>query len=205
MKFLHEQLKLKTVSNRPSYHNITSDVKKIFEKSQINNGVVIVSSPHTTCSVYFDEYMHDVNYYGDDLLQVDLNEVLEKIIPTQTTEGQYHSPGPEHIKYGMAKTDPNYPALEWTMLNTDGHLRSDLLGASESFIVRDGKLLIGEVGSIYFVDFDQTRERNRMCKRRFDFSLFCIAFNWVYRLVDRSFGEDWIYSAFEIDSCVSGF
>lgn len=132
-------------------------------KSQINNGVVIVSSPHTTCSVYFDEYMHDVNYYGDDLLQVDLNEVLEKIIPTQTTEGQYHSPGPEHIKYGMAKTDPNYPALEWTMLNTDGHLRSDLLGASESFIVRDGKLLIGEVGSIYFVDFDQTRERNRMC------------------------------------------
>ena len=46
--------------------------------------------------------MHDVNYYGDDLLQVDLNEVLEKIIPTQTTEGQYHSPGPEHIKYGMA-------------------------------------------------------------------------------------------------------
>lgn len=42
MKFLHEQLKLKTVSNRPSYHNITSDVKKIFEKSQINNGVVIV-------------------------------------------------------------------------------------------------------------------------------------------------------------------
>ena len=37
------------------------------------------------------------------------NEVLEKIIPTQTTEGQYHSPGPEHIKYGMAKTDPNYP------------------------------------------------------------------------------------------------
>ena len=43
MKFLHEQLKLKTVSNRPSYHNITSDVKKIFEKSQINKGVVIVS------------------------------------------------------------------------------------------------------------------------------------------------------------------
>ena len=34
MKFLHEQLKLKTVSNRPSYNNITSDVKKIFEKSR---------------------------------------------------------------------------------------------------------------------------------------------------------------------------
>ena len=64
MKFLHEQLKLKTVSNRPSYHNITSDVKKIFEKSQINNGVVIVSSPHTTCSVYFDERICSPHFLG---------------------------------------------------------------------------------------------------------------------------------------------
>lgn len=163
MIFLHKQLQLKTVANRPSYHDVTEDVKNALKESNIKNGVVVVSSPHTTCSVYFDEYMHDVNYYGDDLLQVDLNEVFEKIIPTQRTEGQYHSPGPKHIAYGMEKTDPDYPAMEWTMLNTDGHLRSDILGASESFIVKDEELLIGKVGYIYFVDFDQTRERNRQC------------------------------------------
>lgn len=163
MKFFHKQIDLQTVANRPSYHNVTAEVNSLLKDSKVSDGVVIVSSPHTTCSVFFDEYMHDVNYYGDDLLQVDLNEVLEKIVPTQKTEGQYHSPGPEHIAYGLAKTDPDYPAMEWTMLNTDGHLRSSLLGASESFIVKDGVLLTGKVGSIYFVDFDQTRERNRQC------------------------------------------
>lgn len=105
--------------------------------------------------------MHDRNFYGDELLHVDLNEALDKIAPRQTTEGQYHSPGPRHIAYGMGKTDPAYPAEEWTMLNTDGHLRSDIIGASETFPVMEGELLVGAVGSIYFVDFDQTRERVR--------------------------------------------
>lgn len=163
MKVYHKQLSLKTVSNRPSYHDVTEFVKESVKESQVKDGICIVSSPHTTCSVYFDEYMHDTNFYGDDLLQVDLNNVFEKLIPRQTTEGQYNSPGPKHIEYGMKKVDPNYPAEKWTMLNTDGHLRSDILGASESFIIKDGELLIGKVGYIYFVDFDQTRERNRQC------------------------------------------
>lgn len=47
------------------------------------------------------------------------------------------------------------------MLNTDGHLRSDLLGSNVTVGVKNGALLTGAVGSIYFVDFDQTRERNR--------------------------------------------
>lgn len=163
MTVFHKEIHLHTVSNRPSYHDVTPKVQETLAESGIQNGLCVVSSPHTTCAVFFEEYMHDRNYYGDELLQVDLNEVLEKVIPIQRTEGQYHSPGPEHIAYGMAKTDPDYPAQEWTMLNTDGHLRSTMLGASETLIIKDGKLLNGKVGSVYFVDFDQTRERNRTC------------------------------------------
>ncbi|MGX6979688.1 YjbQ family protein [Vagococcus elongatus] len=163
MIFLHRQINLETFANRPSYYDVTDEVNCALKESKVKNGIVVVSSPHTTCSVFFDEYMHDVNYYGDDLLQVDLNEVMEKIIPTQKTEGQYHSPGPKHIAYGLTKTDPDYPAMEWAMLNTDGHLRSTIIGASESFIIKNGILLTGKVGYIYFVDFDQTRERNRQC------------------------------------------
>lgn len=159
----HHQIDLHTVAGRPSYHNVTDEVKRAVTESGVKDGICTIASAHTTCSVYFDEFMHDRNYYGDEYLHVDLDEVLDRIVPRQTTEGQYHSPGPQHIAYGMAKTDPDYPAEEWTMLNTDGHLRSDLLGASETFPVRDGKLLVGAVGSIYFVDFDQTRERNRHC------------------------------------------
>ena len=159
----HARIDLYTASGRPSFHNITKNVKDIVAESAVRNGICAISSAHTTCSVYFDEFMHDRNYYGDEYLHVDLNQMLDRIAPRQTTEGQYCSPGPKHVAYGMAKTDPNYPAKAWTMLNTDGHLRSDLLGASEVFPIKEGELLIGAVGSIYFVDFDQTRERNRHC------------------------------------------
>lgn len=162
MTFYYQEIQLETVSGRPSYHMITDEVKQIVADSQVQNGLCLVQTVHTTCSVYFDEYMHDRNYYDDDFLQVDLNHVLEKIVPRQTTENYpYLSPGPKHIAYGMKKTDPNYPAVKWTMLNTDGHLRADLLGSSICLGVRQNELLLGAVGQIFFVDFDQTRERQR--------------------------------------------
>lgn len=59
MKFAKDQLTLTSNGNRVSYHNITEQVKAIVEKSQITNGICLVQSPHTTCSVIFEEYMHD--------------------------------------------------------------------------------------------------------------------------------------------------
>lgn len=159
----HKTLDFHTCQGRPSYHDITKELKKFTEASGVRNGLLTVQSLHTTCSIYYDEFMHDRNYYGDEYLHADLNDVLERIIPTQRMEGQYHSPGPEHIEYGMAKTDPDYPAEKWSMLNTDAHLRSDLVGSSLNLIIKDGDLVTGSVGSVYFVDFDQTRERNRHC------------------------------------------
>lgn len=162
MSFYFDEIELETVQGRPSYHMITDEIKKIVTKSNIQNGICLIQTTHTTCSIYFDEYMHDKNYYEDDFLQVDLNNVFEKIIPRQTSENYpYLSPGPEHISYGMAKNDPNYPAIKWTMLNTDGHLRSDMLGSSISLGIRKRNLLLGSVGQIFFVDFDQTRKRKR--------------------------------------------
>lgn len=162
MTVFFKDLELKTAANRPSYHKITDDVTAAVSESSIKDGICLVQTSHTTCSVYFDEYMHDTNYYGDDYLNVDLDNIMDKVIPRQTTENfPYLSPGPKHIAYGMKKTDPNYPAKEWTMLNTDGHLRSDILGNSVTLGIKNGKLMTGSVGSIFFVDFDQTRERNR--------------------------------------------
>jgi Uncharacterized conserved protein len=153
---------ISTVADRPSYHNVTEQVEQAIDESKIKNGICLVQTAHTTCTVYFDECMHDTNYYGDDYLHVDINHVLDKIVPRQTTENYpYLSPGPKHITYGMKKTDPAYPAVEWTMLNTDGHIRADLLGNSVTLGVKNGKLMRGSVGSIFFVDFDLTRKRDR--------------------------------------------
>lgn len=51
MAVYHKEIRLKTVSNRPSYHDITTDIVDALRESKIQDGICVVSSPHTTCSV----------------------------------------------------------------------------------------------------------------------------------------------------------
>ena len=160
--YYHDDIKVTTVQNRVSYHDITKNAKEIVEKSGIKNGTLTLTSSHTTCSLFFEEYMHDKNYYGDEFLQVDISQVMDKIVPRCETEGQYHSPGPEHIAFGLGLVDPNYPAEAWTMLNTDAHIKSSIFGTnSQTLIIKDGELRLGSLGKIYFADWDMLRERKR--------------------------------------------
>lgn len=158
----HDIIKLHTVEGRASYHDLREDLVRIALDSGLTDGVMTITTPHTTCSFFYEETMHDVNYFGDDFLHVDINETMEKIAPVMTTEGQYHSPGPEHIAFGISLSDPNYPAEKWVMLNTDAHLKASIYGTnSQSLILKDGELQIGSLGRVYFVDWDCLRERDR--------------------------------------------
>lgn len=162
MNTFHKTLSVDTVEGRPSYHDIRKDLLDMVKEANIQNGMLVISVPHTTCSVFFDETMHDVNFFGDDFLHVDINEAMDKIAPRMTTENQYHSPGPEHIAFGISLSDPNYPAEKWVMLNTDAHLRASIYGSnSMTLIVKDGELQLGALGRVYFVDWDQLRKRTR--------------------------------------------
>ena len=49
-------------------------------------------------------------------------------------------------------------------LNTNAHLRSCLLGRSESIPIVEGELQLGEFGRIYFADFDGVRARERVVR-----------------------------------------
>lgn len=162
MLIYHDDIQLRTVAGRPSYHDIKSEVQQIVKQSNVTDGVIVVSSSHTTCSLFFEETMHDTNFFGDDYLHVDINNIMDTIVPRMTSENQYNSPGPKHIEFGKSLADPNYPAEEWVMLNTDAHLRSSIYGSnSVTFILKKGEVLLGELGRIYFVDWDQLRERVR--------------------------------------------
>lgn len=162
MKTFHNSFTIDTVEGRPSYHDIHEELKDLVVKSGVKDGILVVSITHTTCSVFFDETMHDTNYFGDDYLHVDINNVMEKIVPRMTSENQYNSPGPKHIEFGTSLADKNYPAEKWVMLNTDAHLRASIYGSnSMTLIVKDGKLELGALGRVYFVDWDQLRKRTR--------------------------------------------
>ena len=89
MAVYKETIKVQSHGKTPTYVDVTKDVRRVIEESGIQNGICVVISPHTTCSVFFEEYSHDVNENGDEFLQVDLNNVLAKIIPDHNTKDQY--------------------------------------------------------------------------------------------------------------------
>jgi secondary thiamine-phosphate synthase enzyme len=141
---------------RPTFHDVTAQVEQTLAKSGIQNGIVLVFSQHTTCSVLIQEASDDTNYWGTELLMQDLVNVLESVIPTCRTEGQYLHPGPKHIEAAAGRDE----LPSWS-LNTDAHLRSAIMGRSQSIPVVEGAMLLGEFGRIYFADFDQVRARER--------------------------------------------
>ena len=158
MPVYHETFKIQS-DRRPAFHDVTAQVQEALIKSRIKNGILVVFSQHTTCSVMIQEASDDTNYWGTDLLMQDLVNVLENIIPTCRTEGQYLHPGPKHITAAAGRRE--FPS--WS-LNTDAHLRSVLMGRSQSIPVVDGQMVLGEFGHIYFADFDQVRARERIVR-----------------------------------------
>jgi secondary thiamine-phosphate synthase enzyme len=155
MAVYHDTFKIQS-DRRPTFEDVTERVQDVLKRSALNNGILLVFSQHTTCSVLIQEASDDTNYWGTELLMQDLVDVLEKLIPTCRTEGQYHHPGPKHI---IAAAGRNEEAF-WS-LNTDAHLRSVLMGRSQSIPVVGGEMQLGEFGRIYFADFDQVRARER--------------------------------------------
>ena len=155
MTVYNETIKIQS-DRRPTFHDVTENVEAVVKRAHIANGIAVVYSQHTTCSVIIQEDSDDVNFHGTKLLMQDLVNALEKLFPTCLTEGQYQHPGPQHIE--MAKSRQELAA--WS-LNTDAHLRSVLLGRSESIPVIDSHLELGSFGRIYFADFDQVRARER--------------------------------------------
>lgn len=142
-----------------TFHNVTKQVKKAVEKSGVKDGVAVVYSHHTTCSVITQECAFDTSVTGLETLQQDLIDIFEKIVPTCRHEGVYLHPGPKALKFAEEHGEDARGCH-----NTDAHLRSSIIGRSESIVIEDGQLDLGEFGYIYFIDFDTTRARERKVK-----------------------------------------
>jgi len=111
-------------------HDITEEVKKAVEECHVDSGLCCVFVPHTTAAVTV--------YSGvDPLGLLDLYDSMKSLVPTRT-DFHHQCDGP---------TDAS------------GHIKSSLVGASMTFIVEGGKLVLGGSQSIYFFEFDGPRER----------------------------------------------
>lgn len=126
----NDKIKIRSEA-RPTFDNVTPQVKEIVKTSGVKNGT--------------------------ELILQDLVNVLNKIIPTCTNEGMYLHPCQKHIEEAARLRGEE---ACWS-LNTDAHLRSVLMGRSVIVPIIDGEVQLGEFGFIWFADFDQVRARER--------------------------------------------
>jgi secondary thiamine-phosphate synthase enzyme len=127
-------VKVQTES-REELHNLTSLVRDFVRSSGIRMGSVIVSSLHTTCGVFINEWqdalVHDVKAYLANAINKDV----------------YY----RHNDPAWSDCDRH---------NADSHLRSLMLGISLTLQVADGDVVLGEWQSIIMAEFDGPRERS---------------------------------------------
>ena len=139
-----------------SFHDVTAQTREIVKRSGIRNGIVVVYSHHTTCSVITQECAFDQSMTGLETLQQDLVDEFEAMVPTCRREGQYLHPGPKALKFAEEHGEDARGCH-----NTDAHLRSSIIGRNVTVVLIDGEMDLGEFGFIHFIDWDQTRARKR--------------------------------------------
>ena len=152
-----DSIKLESNHRAVTFHDVTDKVKAICEKSGVQNGIVVVYSHHTTCSVITQECAFDKSQTGLETLQQDLVDCFERWIPTCNADNcQYKHPGPLALDFAEKHGEDFFGCH-----NTDAHLRSSIIGRNVTVVIEDGKPDLGEFGRIHFIDWDQTRGRTR--------------------------------------------
>lgn len=63
------------------------------------------------------------------------------------------------LKKGLDDTFPNHEYYVHMEGNSDGHMKSSVVGASETLIIANGQLVFGTWQSVYFAEFDGPRSR----------------------------------------------
>ncbi len=107
--------------------NITSQVQNALERSGLKNGIVNVHVAGSTGAISTVEY-------EPGLVQTDIKEFLEKIIPYKKN-------------YAHHKT--------WHDYNGAGHLRSFLIKTSQTFPFHNKNLILGSWQNIIFIENDE--------------------------------------------------
>ena len=133
MKATTEYLWFNTEKKR-EYIDITDEVEKVLHKSEINEGMALVSAMHITAGVW-------VNDHESGLLQ-DIDKWLEELAPFNI----------DYNHHGTGET------------NGDAHLKSLLVHNQVIVPVTKGKLDLGPWQRVYYAEFDGKRRKRVIIK-----------------------------------------
>jgi secondary thiamine-phosphate synthase enzyme len=135
MKSKTEYLTFNTSTTR-AFINITSEVRKIVNDSEIKEGLCLVNAMHITASVFIND-----NESG---LHEDFDAWLEKLAPhAPTNQYKHNSTGEE---------------------NADAHLKRQIMGREVVVAVTNGELDFGPWEQIFYGEFDGRRNKRVLVK-----------------------------------------
>jgi secondary thiamine-phosphate synthase enzyme len=117
-------------SNRQELVNVTEQVSQVVAGSGIAEGLCLVYCPHTTAGLV-------VNSYLDPKTPKDISFELDRLVPTRV----------------------DFFHINDTPSDAAGHIKSSLVGIDLTFIVQEGRLLLGHSQGILFAEFDGPRNR----------------------------------------------
>lgn len=120
--------------------DITADLEKVVITSGIQEGFLIVYSPHTTCAVLINE--------KETGLLTDLRNTLERLVPMN---GSYR-----HDDFETRTENLHPDETE----NAHSHLRQMLSAkTSECVLISEASLLLGAWQRIMVLEFDRAKDR----------------------------------------------
>jgi secondary thiamine-phosphate synthase enzyme len=124
------------VSSRRGFVNITQEVRRLVQKSQVKEGLCLVNAMHITASVFIND-----NEGG---LHQDYERWLEELAP--------HEP---IAKYEHNKTGED---------NADAHLKRQVMGREVVVAITNGHLDFGPWEQIFYGEFDGKRPKRVLVK-----------------------------------------
>jgi secondary thiamine-phosphate synthase enzyme len=120
--------------HRQEFVRITDDVAEIVAKSNVKEGMVLVSAMHITAGVY-------VNDWENGLIH-DFHEWLEKLAPSGLNY-RHHQTGED---------------------NADAHLKRTIMGHQVMLPITEGKLDLGPWEQVFYAEFDGRRKKRVVVK-----------------------------------------
>lgn len=129
MKSIVKRIGIETVQDMEVI-NITDVVKEAVTSSGVRNGIVYVTTMHTTSGITVNEGLTDV--------ETDLVAMLANLTPEI---GDY-----QHQRF--------LPSDGQMAVNSCSHQRSLLTGMQVAFPIEDGVMVMGSRQTIYFAEFD---------------------------------------------------
>ena len=135
MKSLTKHLTF-NIKSRRGFVNITPDIRKLVDQSEVQEGLCLVNAMHITASVFIND-----NESG---LHHDYEKWLEKLAPHEPIEQYKHNDTGED--------------------NADAHLKRQVMGREVVVAITNGELDFGPWEQIFYGEFDGKRPKRVLVK-----------------------------------------